>query len=214
MALTEEQQKVYVWLNEGISKPGFAEAYKGAITLLNEKPAGYIPFVCHAGRDFMNVLASEVAGIKTGTGRVDYVGHINGLQSVWQDNWRFADALSPEEGERGHLIPIDVCEKISTLIDAHKSGQDRDADKAALFFSEFLDYSDKDKIPPNFLAEWKSAKKWFQGHAHLRAKAFRPETEGELEKHFQCLHGYLTIAATSQYERLTDLNEILDATNK
>lgn len=214
MALTKEQQRVYEWLNDGLRMSVFAEAYRGAVILLNDKPSGYISFVCHAGRDFMNFLASEIAGIRSGTGRVDYVGHIDGLQIVWQDNWRFIDDLSPEGGETGHLIPIDVCEKISHLIDEHKSGQERDADKAALFFSEFLDYSDKDKIPPNLLTEWKSAKKWFQKHAHLRSKAFRPETEDELEEHFKCLDGYLSIAATSHYERLTDLNEILDTTNQ
>lgn len=214
MALNAEQQRVYEWLNAELSMPVFAEAYRGAVTLINNKPAGYISFVSHAGRDLMNSLATEISGIRTGSGRVDYVKHVNGLQIVWQDKWRFADDLSPEGNESGHLIPIDVCEKISSLIAEHKSGQDRDTDKAALFFSEFLEYSDKDKIPPNFLAEWKSAKRWFQGHVHLRAKPFRPETEDELEEHFKCLDGYLYIAASSQYERLKDLNEILDATNQ
>ena len=83
-----------------------------------------------------------------------------------------------------------------------------------LFFSTFLDYSDKDKIPGNFLSEWKAAKDWFLGHAHLREKPFRPETDDDLEKHFKCLDGYLYIAASSQYERLKVLNEILDATNQ
>jgi len=213
MAMNKEQQRVYEWLNY-LSLTVFAEAYRGAAILLTQKPAGYISFVAHAGRDLMNYLASENSGIKSGSGRVDYVDHVNGLQIVWQEKWRFTDELSSDVAEKGHLIPVDVCEKISRLIDDHKSGQDRDADKAALFFSEFLEYSDKDKIPNNFLSEWKAAKRWFAGHAHLRAKPFRPALDSELEKHFKCLDNYLYIAASSQYERLKDLNEILDATNK
>lgn len=211
MALTEEQQRVYEWLND-ISMPVFAEAYRGAVAFIDEKPAGYISFVSHAGRDLMNSLATEISGIRTRSGRVDYQWHVNGLQIVWQDKW--SDDVSQERGESGHLIPIDVCEKISSLIENHRAGQDRDKDKAALFFSEFLEYSDRDKIPKNFLAEWGSAKRWFQGHAHLRAKPFRPEIADELEEHFKCLDGYLYIAASSQYDRLKDLNEILDLTNR
>ena len=212
MALSKEQHRVYEWLNDDLSLPVFAEAYKGAVILLSQKPAGYILFVAHAGRDLMNGLASTVAGIKSG--RVQYQQHIDKLQDDWLDEWRFSDDLSPEVVENGHLIPVQVCQRISTLIEEHKSGRIRSSEANGLFFSTFLDYSDKDKIPGNFLSEWKAAKNWFLGHVHLREKPFRVKTESDLVKHFNCLDGYLYIAASSQYERLKDLNEILDATNQ
>lgn len=212
MALNIEQQRVYEWLNDGLSLPVFAEAYKGAAILLSQKPSGYISFVAHAGRDLMNGLASTVAGIKSE--RVQYQQHIDKLQSDWRDEWRFSDDLSPEVVENGHLIPIHVCQRITTLIEEHKSGRIRSSEADGLFFSTFLDYSDIDKTPGNFLSEWKAAKNWFLGHAHLRDKPFRTETDGDLVKHFNCLDGYLYIAASSQYERLKALNEILDATNQ
>lgn len=212
MALNIEQQRVYEWLNDDLSLPVFAEAYKGAAILLSQKPAGYISFVAHAGRDLMNILASTVAGINSG--RVQYEKHIDQLQDDWRNEWRFSDDLSPEVVEKGHLIPIQVCQRISTLIEEHKAGRERSAEKVGLFFSTFLEYSDKDKIPGNFLSEWKAAKEWFLKHAHLREKPFRAETDGDLVKHFNCLDGYLYIAASSQYERLKALNEILDTTNQ
>lgn len=214
MELNDEQQIVHEWLNNQLRVPVFAEAYKGAALFLSQKPAGYVSFIAHAGRDLMNHLASEISGIKSGAGRVDYVSHINGLQIDWQDKWRFTDVLSQEVAERGHHIPIEVCRKISILIEDHKSGQERDADKTSLFFSVFLDYPDKDKIPSNFLSEWKAAKKWFAAHAHLRSEVFSAETDDHLVKHFNCLGSYLYIAASSQYERLKDLDEILEATNQ
>lgn len=212
MALNMEQQRVYEWLNDDLSLPVFAEAYKGAAILISQKPAGYISFVAHAGRDLMNRLASTVAGIKSE--RVQYQQYIDKLQGAWQDEWRLSDDLSPEIADKGHLIPIEVCQRISTLIDEHKSGRIRSSEADGLFFSTFLDYSDKDKIPGNFLSEWKAAKDWFLGHAHLRKKSFRAETDGDLVKYFNCLNGYLYIAASSQYDRLKALNEILDATNR
>lgn len=212
MALNREQQRVYEWLNDDLRLPVFAEAYKGAAILLDQKQAGYISFVAHAGRDLMNRLASDVAGIKSG--RVQYQQHIDTLQNCWRDEWQFSDDLSTEVAENGHLIPIKVCQIISTLIEEHKSGRIRSTDANGLFFSTFLDYSDKDKIPVNLLSEWKAAKDWFLGHAHLRGKPFRAETHADMVKHFNCLDGYLYIAASSQYDRLKGLNEILEATNQ
>jgi hypothetical protein len=210
--LNKEQQRVFDWLNDDLSLPVFAEAYKGAVNLIDQKPAGYVSFVAHAGRDFMNRLASTVAGIKSA--RVQYQQHLDTLQVDWQDKWSSGDSLSPEVTVKGHLIPIEVCQRISTLIDEHKSGRMRSSEADGLFFSTFLDYADRDKIPGNFLTEWKAAKKWFLGHAHLRDKSFGVEIDNDLVKHFNCMDGYLYIAASSQYDRLKELNEILDATNQ
>lgn len=210
--LNKEQQRVYDWLNNDHNLPVFAEAYKGAVILIDQKPAGYILFVAHAGRDLINGLAPAVKGIKRQ--QVQYNQLVGNLQDVWLDEWRSLGDLSTASVENGHLIPIEVCQSISTLIDEHKAGKMRSSEADGLFFSTFLDYSDKDKIPPGFLSEWKAAKDWFKGHAHLPEKPFRTETENDLVKHFNCLHGYLYIAASSQYDRLKDLNEILDATNQ
>jgi hypothetical protein len=206
-----EQQRVYDWLNDDLGLPVFAEAYKGAATFLEQKPSGYISFVAHAGRDLMNGLASTVANIKSG--RVQYTQRIDELQLHWRKEWQFSNELSPEAAEVGHQIPIFVCQKISTLIDEHKSGRMRSSEANGLFFSTFLDYSDIERIPKNFLLEWKHAKNWFLGHAHLRREAFDKGTDNDLAMHFKCLEGYLYIAASSQYNRLRGLNEILEATN-
>lgn len=212
MDLSKKQQQVYEWMKDVLKLSVFAEAYKGAAILISQRSAGYVSFVAHAGRDLMNSFASTVAGGKSE--QVQYHQHIDNLQRVWQDEWRISDEFMPEKAKEGYLIPIHVCQKISTLIDEHKSGRKRSADADALFFSRFLDYSDKDKIPNNFYKEWKAAKKWFLGHAHLREKPFCDETHSDLVKHFSCLDSYLYIAASSQYDRLKDIDEILDATNQ
>lgn len=212
MTLNKEQQRVYEWLNVDLSLHVFAEAYKGAVILIRQKPAGYISFVAHAGRDLMNLLAPAVAGVTPG--RVQYHQHLDQLGDDWRNEWSLSDDLSPGIIEKGHFIPIKVCQRISTLIDEHKAGRQRGVGKVELYFSTFLEYSDKDRIPSNFLAEWKAAREWFLAHAHLRDAPFREEIDGDLAKHFNCLDGYLYIAASSQYERLKTLNEILDTTNR
>jgi len=212
MALNKEQQQVYEWLSNVLCLPVYAETYKGALNLIEQKPAGYVSFVAHAGRELMNRLAAHYKGIKSE--RVQYQWHVDSIQEVWRDEWRLSDELSPEVTEQGHLIPVKVCQKVCALIEDHKSGRRRSIEADDLFFSTFLDYTDRDKIPSNFLSEWKAAKEWFIRHTHLREKPFQAETYNDILKHFKCLDGYLYIAASSQYERLKGLNEILDATNR
>ena len=211
MALSNEQKRVYDWLNDELGYPVFAEAYKGSVILLNNKTPGYISFVAHAGRDLMNGLAYTYAGVQRQ--QVQYKQQVDNFQDEWLDEWGTGNDLAPDEDQLGHLIPIDVCQKISRLVEDHKSGRSRSLEADFFFFSTFLDYSDKDKIPINFLSEWKTAKNWFVGHAHLREKPFSSNTALALQAHFKCLDGYLYIAASSQYDRLTELNAILDATN-
>lgn len=209
MTLNDNQHRVYEWLSDELNFPVYADAYKGALYLLHEKSPGHITFVAHAGRDLMNGLAPTFAGIKRS--QVDYPKHLDKLHAAWLDDWKLTEDLLPEGNEKGHYIPIPVCQKITKLIDEHNAGRKRSSN--GLFFSTFLDYDDKDKIPKNFLEEWKSTKKWFLDHAHLRKEYFNKNSENDLVSNFGILDGYLYIAASSQFQRLQVLNEILEETN-
>jgi len=209
--LNAEQQRVFEWMNNELQLCVFAEAYKGAVVLLKTKSPGYISLVSHVGRDLMNSLARTATNIRSE--RVQYQNHLDAIQLIWKDEWRFDKECKAEEAIEGHLIPTSVCQKVLELINAHKKGRIRNSEADIMFFTTFIDYEQKDRIPANFLIEWKKAKKWFQMHAHLRKPIFKPDTDGKLEEHFKCLHGYLYIAASSQYERLKEINEILDSTN-
>ncbi len=158
----------------------------------------------------MNGLASTDAHIVRK--QVQYHQLVDKLQVVWRDEWRISDGLSPESGEKGHFIPPDVCRLVSTLIDEHQQGRKRGSNADVRFFSQFLDYSDKSKIPPDFLREWEDAKEWFKGHAHLPDKPFGAKADTELAKHFKCLDKYLLIAASSRLSRLQELDELLNGT--
>lgn len=212
MTLTTKQQHVFDWLNAKLGLPVFAETYKGALHLLNERSPGYITFVSHAGRDLMNILAKTVAGVEGG--RVHYQEHLDGLQNEWKEEWGAEGFNQMDDAESGHLIPYDICQKIKTLIEEHKKGHLRSSDADGLFFSTFLDYGDREKIPLNFLREWREAKAWFRGHAHLRDKDFAANTHSQVEKHFRTLDNLLYVAASSEFERIKGIDEILEETNE
>ena len=210
VTLSTEQQTVFNWLNDELRLPVYAEAYKGALNLLNKKPPGYITFVSHAGRDLMNGLA------RLGTGReqAPYPDLVDKLQKDWEDKWGVSGFNEIDNTEDGHVIPYGVCEKIQDLIDRHRAGRLRASEAGILFFINFLDYADEAEIPRNFLTEWKDARQWFLAHAHLRDSEFEMDASTEVERHFQTLDDLLYNAASSELERIRSINEILEETNE
>lgn len=212
MTLTKEQRNVFNWLKDKLQLPVFAEIYKGALHLLNEKPPGYITFVAHAGRDLMNRLAATVSGVKAG--KVQYEQHVDGFQDEWKNEWGAKGFNKISTAENGHLIPYDTCQKVKNLIDEHKKGRLRSSEADNLFFATFLAYEDREKIPQNFIKEWNAAKEWFLAHAHLREKKFEKDAPSEVARHFQTLDGLLYVAASSEFERIKGIHEILEKTNR
>ena len=211
--LTENQQTVYNWINDDLELPAYAEAYKGAIEQLNNKSSGYITFVSHAGRDLMNSLAPTVNGVKRQ--QVQYVQLLNDIQDDWKDEWGEEGFNATETNEEnGHLIPDGICKKIKKLIEDHKEGRLRSEDIDSSFFTTFLDYPNKESIPENISQEWKRARSWFVGHAHLREDEFSIETYDEVKTHFQNLDNLLYNAAASEIELLRSIHEILDEANR
>ena len=218
--LTKRQQTVFDWINDDLKLPVYAEAYKGALDLLNKKSVGYITFVSHAGRDLMNLLASAVKGSKGDHvqyegGRVEYEQLVDKFKNDWKDEWGGEGFNTTENNdENGHLIPNEICKKIKTLVDKHKVGNLRAEDKGTLFFTTFLDYLNKESVPENLFEEWRKTKKYFEKHTHLRKKGFSMEAPYEVEKYFQNLDNLLYAAAASEIEQLRSIHEILDEANR
>ena len=110
--------------------------------------------------------------------------------------------------------PSEIWEKINKLIDEHKAGRLRVSEADSLFFTTFLDYPDRERIPENFLREWKATRDWFVAHAHLRQGEFEMEASSEVERHFRTLDNLLYVAASSEFERIRGIYEILEETNE
>ena len=211
--LTENQQTVFDWIHDNLELPVYAAAYKGALDLLNKKSAGYITFVSHVGRDLMNGLASDVKGI-TRT-QVQYVNLVNGFKDDWKNEWGGEGFSTTEYNDGdGHLIPNEICEKIKKLVDEHTAGRLRAEDIDSSFFTLFLGYHDKERIPDNLSQEWRDAIEWFRKHAHLRKKEFEAQAPDQVERHFRNLESFLYAAAGSELEQLRSIHEILEEANE
>lgn len=212
MSLSSRQERIYKWINDTLQLPGYAEVFRGATISLKQKPPGYVTFVAHAGRDLMNGLARTVRGDERQ--QVQYVDHLNRIEAVWEDQWGGSSGFSDPEQPSHREVPSNTLVKIQALIDDHRKGRLRSEKTNEIFFSTFLNYSDKDNIPANFMEEWKDAKMWFQRHAHTRNDMSDGEAKTQIEKHFSFLESMLNVAAGSQYERIKGLDEILVETNR
>ena len=210
--LSTEQQTVFDWLNDKLQLPVFAEVYKGALYLLDQKPPGYITFVSHAGRDLMNGLAPTARNIKRE--QVDYKGFFDRLDNDWKDEWRSEGVNKIDNAANGHLIPYKICGRIKDQIDEHKRVRLRISEVDSLFFSTFLGYDDSVRIGKNFFEEWKIAREWFLKHTHLREGKFEMNASSEVERHFQMLDNLLHDAATSEFGRMRIIDESLEEANE
>ncbi len=160
----------------------------------------------------MNTLAKTVSGISLA--RVQYVQQLDRLQNEWKEEWGAKGFNKMDNAENGHFIPYKTCQKIKNLIEDHKKGRLRVTENDELFFTTFLAYEDKEQIPPNFWLEWKAAREWFVEHTHLKTGEFSNNTKLEVKKHFKTLDDLLYVAASSEYDRIIHIHEILEETNK
>ena len=210
--LTENQQSVFDWLNDTHHLPVFAEVYRGALDILAKKSPGYITFVSHAGRDLMNILVPTVK--ERERKQVQYVQLVEKLKDSWKDEWGEENSDTTSGTENGHLIPYTTCKNIKHLIDEHKAGRDRVAERDSAFFTTFLNYPDRESIPSYLSQEWRHARIWFGAHAHLREGEFEIEASYEVERHFRTLDDFLYAAAGSELGQLRRIDEILEEANE
>ncbi len=204
--LSTEQQTVFNWLKDLLQLPVYADVYKGALELLDEKPSGYITFVSHAGRDLINCLATTTIGADHS--RDEYKNNLTNLKECWNPEW------GAEGTEDEHLIPNATCQAVQKLIDDDEVGHSRASELVDLFFTTFLDYADREYISPNLDKESEKARKWFMKHAHVREPDFRDNTPSEVESHFRTLDALLYVAACSQFGRIRILDGILKSRKK
>ena len=204
--LSTEQQTVFKWLKDILQLPVYANVYKGALELLDNKPDGYITFVSHAGRDLINCLAGTTIGADRS--RDEYKNNLDKLKKRWKKKW------GAEGTEEGHLIPSATCKLVQKLIDDDEVGHLRASELVDLFFNTFLDYADREKISQNLFQKSEDARKWFQAYAHVREPDFRDNVPSEVERHFRTLDELLYIAACSQFGRIKILDGILNSKKK
>ena len=209
---TQEQQRVFDWINSELDLPVFAEAYRTALQLLQSRSPGYVTLVCHIGRDFMNLFSKAARDITTS--QVQYHQRLDKIETVWRDEWGDQGLSVEANAQVGSLIPYNVCRKIKELLDEHKTNRDPSNQPDFLFFSTFLEYEDRERVPTNFFQEWKAAKDWFVKYAHLRKGSYPEAAASEVARHFGTLDGLLHVAASRAFDRLKGINEILEETNQ
>jgi len=82
-----------------------------------------------------------------------YANLLDRIAIVWDDGWGPPSGLSESEQPSHQEIPRAKLVKLQLLINEHRKGRDRSEVTNEVFFSTFLNYSDKDNVPQNFAKE-------------------------------------------------------------
>ena len=102
---------------------------------------------------------------------------------------------------------------ISELLDDHSNARKRINESDALFFTTFYDYRDVDSLPATLIHDWKRARTWFQGRAHFTRAKISSDLSADALQHFRTLHRFLHVAAQSDFQRLSKLDDYLAEAN-
>lgn len=122
--------------------------------------------MAHAGRQITKELGPTISGSQRD--QVLYVYHANKLQNVWKDEWTGRGFRTPDDPAGDQTIPYDRCQVVRDLIEDHQRGHAGFNQPESIFFGELLDYDNLERVPLNFIQEWKTIKDGFLRCAHLR----------------------------------------------
>ena len=209
--LDERQRLIFDWIIDTYQLPVFASAYAGAICLLRNECPGYVTFVAHVGRDFINLFAPAARGITSS--RVEYKEIVDRLDKEWVRGHPLQGIEEVTSIVQGEVVSKSTHETISELIEKHRAGTARSENKIELFFTTFLDYNAAPDIPPNVAELLGRARGWFLKHAHCRKDDFSSNVDAEVRIHFNVLEDLLEAAARSQHDHMVEINEILEEAN-
>lgn len=159
----------------------------------------------------MNSLGPTIAGIERP--QVQYVQLVDELQHVWEVACEDKSSFLGSDIANECSFSPQVCRTVTKLIDQHAAGRDRSNRADAQFFDNCLDYEDISRVPPSLLQDWKEARERFLKSAHIRSTPLSNEAPSQIEESFKVLHSLLYVAASSAFDRLKEINEILEEAN-
>lgn len=212
-SLTERQRRIFEWISGNGQHRVFAEAYAGAAIALRDQLPGYVTFVSHFGRDFINTYPSSIVNGDSSS-RVEYSKFVDRLEPAWSSGHPLQGSKELDSLIDGVIISNRSHQLVTELVEEHKRGKARSENKIELFFTALLDYSAADEVPPNVSAILRGARKWFMANVHCRSGSFSRQSGAEANHHFTQLENLLDAAARSQYTRMTEIDGILEETNR
>lgn len=212
-SLTERQKRIFDWISRNGQHRVFAEAYAGAAIALRDQLPGFVTFVSHFGRDFINIYPSSIANGGSSS-RVDYHKIVSGLEPAWTSGHPLQGSKELDSLIDGVIISNRSHSIVTELVEEHIRGTSQSENRIELFFTALLDYTAADEVPPNVSAILRGARKWFMEHVHCRPGSFPLQSGAEANNHFTQLENLLDAAARSQYTRMTDIDGIVEETNR
>jgi len=209
---TPRRRELLDWFRKN-AKP-LAEAYEGAILLLNDKTfPGRIHFIAHAVRDIADRLAS-VLDSQLARSQVQYKNEMDQIEKQWPN----LDLLKDRKDKKGMPEKVTIDYRLASMIDSlvaeHRKRQKAPSNYESLFHFLMRREPSKANVNQRIVNDFKEMRDWFMDFAHLRAKEPPSVDESELQRQFEKFEGMLHSFVGNFFTGVKGLDEILRKANQ
>jgi len=208
----QKRHELLKWFSSNAAP--LAEAYEGAIRLLNEGDfPGRIHFIAHAVRDIADRLVFVLDPQLKGR-RVQYEQEMDGIEKLWAE---LQTIQGTNDGAAAQdTVPIDyrLASKIDALVRAHRERRQRPSNYELLFRFLMRQEPSQAEVSKRLVSDFKKMRKWFMELTHLRGNEAPKVDENELHTQFNKFEGILYSFVGGFFTGTAELDEILQQTNR
>lgn len=218
---TPRRTELRAWFQR--NAPPLGELYEGAVRLMSEdRVPGWTRFVAHAVREVGNRLPDVFAGPRSG-GSLQYKNRLDKLTMEWRHAGLPADGSFPGAvlGGSGQPpatpdvpVPRRVYMEVASLVRDHLAARERPVEVAARLFEAIAPENAalRDSLRP-IIRQWVSVIDWFVGRAHDQSRTDGDVDEAEFRNKFELFEKTLVALVGRFFERVKDLDEVLEDAN-
>lgn len=210
--LSPKRHQLLSWFRSNAAP--LAEAYEGAIRLLNERDfPGRIHFIAHAVRDIADRLVFVLDPQLKGR-RVQYEQKMDGMEKLWPELQTIQGTTDGSTAQ--DTVPIDyrLASKIDALVRAHRERRQRPSNYELLFRFLMRQEPTQAQVNQRVVSDFKRMREWFMGLTHLRDREASKVDENELQTQFSKFEGMLYSFVGDFFTGTAELDEILQQANQ
>ncbi len=207
-----KRHELLIWFSSN-AKP-LAEAYEGAIRLLNEGDfPGRIHFIAHAVRDIADRLVFVLDPQLKGR-RVQYEQEMDGIEKLWPELQTFQAKADVSSAQDTVTIKYRLASKIDALVREHRERRQRPSNYELLFRFLMRQERSPAEVNQRVVSDFKKMRKWFMELTHLRGNEAPKVDESELHTQFNKFEGMLHSFVGDFFTGTAELDEILQQANQ
>ena len=211
--MTPQRDELLIWFQR--NAPSLGELYEGALKIIYaDNFPGKTRFVAHAVREIRNRLPDVIEG--TQSKRFDWKNRLDDLSRKWRNAGFGSDLFETKEIPKSPEVPIprNLFVRISDLINEHEAARERPYEAAERLYTIIDPKNEplRDTLRP-IIEQWLEVTGLFVRRAHDSGKTDVDQNWKELKENLEHFEILLIAIIGKFFERLEEIDEILEEAN-